>query len=147
MRAIAFSMEFRGQSTPLTPGVISARGTAPSGALVTRIDGEGVHGAFEPGDGAEALLERRLTFLNETTFEDAGTISFGDGNAVRFHSVGLGQLGPSPEPGLRQGTVAWVVDGGAGVLEHAAGRIVSNFLVSDRGELTDRQLGVLFVEP
>ncbi|HZQ82648.1 MAG TPA: hypothetical protein VFB25_11795 [Gaiellaceae bacterium] len=147
MRAIAFSMEFRGQSTPFTPGVLSARGTAPSGAFVTRIDHEGVHGTFEPREGAEALLERRLTFLNETTFEDAGTISFGDGNAVRFHSVGLGQLGPSPEPSVRQGTVAWVVDGGAGVLEHAAGRIVSNFLVSDLGELTDRQLGVLFVEP
>ena len=147
MRAIAFSMEFRGHSTPLTPGVLSARGTAPSGALVTHIDSEGVHGEFEPHDGSEALLERRLTFLNETTFEDAGTISFGDGNAVRFHSVGLGQLGPSPDPELRQGTVAWVIDGGAGVLEHAAGHIVSNFLVSDRGELTDRQLGVLFVDP
>lgn len=145
MRAIAFSMEFRGHSTPLTPGVLSARATGPSGAHVTRIDSDGIHGAFEPNDGAEALLERRLTFLNETTFEDAGTISFGDGNAVRFHSVGLGRLEPSPEPGLRQGTVAWVVDGGAGVLEHAAGHIVSNFLVSDRGELTDRQLGVLFV--
>ena len=36
---------------------------------------------------------------------------------------------------------------GHGVLEHAAGHIVSNFLVSDRGELTDRQLGVLFVDP
>jgi len=66
---------------------------------------------------------------------------------VRFHSVGLGQLGPSPEPGLRQGTAAWVIDGGAGAFEHAAGRIVSNFLVSDRSELTDRHLGVLFVEP
>lgn len=145
MRTVTFSMEFRGQSTPLMPGVISARGTAPSGALLTRIDGEGVHGAFEPTDGAEALLERRLTFLSETTFEDAGTISFGGGNAVRFRSVGLGQFGPSPAPGLRQGTVAWAVDGGAGTLEHAAGRIVSNFLVSDRGELTDRQLGVLFI--
>src|ERR1041385_2881196 len=143
MRAIAFSMEFRGHSTPLIPGVPAARGAAPSGALVTRIDSDGVHGAFEPHEGAEALLERRLTFLDETTFDDAGTISFGDGNAVRFHSLGPGQLGPSPEPGLRQGTVSWEIDGGAGAFEHAAGRIVSNFLVSDRSELTDRHLGVL----
>jgi hypothetical protein len=147
MHAIAFSMEFRGHSTPLTPGVLAARASAPSGALVTRIDGDGVHGAFEPVDGAEALLERRLTFLDESSFEEVGTISFGAGNALRFRSVGLGTLAPAPQPGLRQGTAAWAIDGGAGALAGAQGRIVSNFLVSESGELTDRQLGVLFLDP
>jgi len=146
MRAIAFSMEFRGRSTELMPGVLTARGTAPSGALVTRIDGAGPHGTFEPVRGDEALLERRLTFLDDTRFEESGTISFGAGNALRFRSVGTGALSPSPEPGLRQGTAAWEIDGGAGALAGASGRIVSNFLVADSGELTDRQLGVVFLD-
>jgi hypothetical protein len=147
MRAIAFTMEFRGRSTPLRPGVLTTCASAPSGALVTRIDGDGVHGAFEAVDGDEALLECRLTFVDESNFEELGTISFGAGNALRFRSVGLGSLEASPDPALRQGTAVWTVDGGAGALAGARGRIVSNFLVSTSGELTDRQLGVLFVDP
>jgi len=130
MQLIAFSLEFRGYSTALSPGVLTARGTAPANAL---------------SDGGEALLERRMTFMSETSFEDAGTISFGNGSALRFRSVGLGSLGPSARPDLRQGTAAWIVDGGAGAFAGASGRIVSNFLVSEAGELTDHQLGLVFL--
>jgi hypothetical protein len=135
MQPIAFSFEFRGNSVALTPGVLTARATAPSDGLATSIGGDG-----------EAQLERRLTFLSDTSFEDAGTISFGNGNALRFRSVGLGSLGPSADPNLRQGTAAWVVDGGAGAFAGATGRIVSNFLVAASGELTDHQLGVVFLQ-
>jgi hypothetical protein len=133
MHPIAFSLEFRGYSTSLSPGVLTARATAPS---------DGVTGGSSAG---EALLERRLTFLSETSFEDAGSISFGNGSALRFRSVGLGTLGPSPTPGLRHGTATWAVDGGAGVFVGASGRILSNFLVSRDGELTDHHLGVVFL--
>lgn len=145
MNPITFSMQFRGHTTPLSPGVLTARASAPSGALVTRIDGDGVHGTFEAVDGDEALLERRLTFSDETTFQEVGTISFGNGNALRFRSVDTGALVPSPDPELRQGTAAWEIDGGAGTFADATGRIVSNFLVSETGELTDHELGVLFI--
>jgi hypothetical protein len=130
MNPLSFSLEFRGYSTSLSPGVVTARATAPSSGVA--------------GDG-EALLERRLTFLSETSFEEAGTISFGNGNALRFRSVGLGILDASPRAGLRQGTASWVVDGGAGAFAGSSGRIVSNFLVSETGELTDHQLGVVFL--
>ena len=142
---ITFSMQFRGQTTPLEPGVLTARASAPSGALVTRIDGSGVHATFQAVEGDEALLERRLTFFDETSFEEVGTISFGNGNALRFRSVDAGALVPSPDPQLRQGTSAWEIDGGAGAFAEATGRIVSNFLVSETGELTDHELGVLFI--
>jgi hypothetical protein len=145
MRHLAFSMQFRGQSTRLSPGVVTAQATAPSAALVTRVDEEGVHGRLELGDGDEAHLECRLTFLDETRFEEVGTISFGNGHALRFRTVVEGTIEPSAEPGLRHGSVAWIVDGGAGALHGATGRIVSNFLLSDTGDLTDHQLGVLFL--
>jgi len=35
---------------------------------------------------------------------------------------------------------------GAGAFAAATGRIVSNFLVSETGELTDHELGVLFIQ-
>jgi hypothetical protein len=145
MHSVTFSMQFRGHTTPLSPGVLTARASAPSGALVTRIDEAGVHGTFEALDGDEALLERRLTFIDETSFEEVGTISFGNGNALRFRSVDAGALVPSSDPELRQGTSAWEIDGGAGAFAAATGRIVSNFLVSETGELTDHELGVLFI--
>jgi len=146
MHSVTFAMQFRGHTTPLSPGVLTARAHAPSGGVLTRIDGEGVHGRFETVEGGEALLERRLTFLDETSFEEVGTISFGNGNALRFRSVVAGTLAPSAEPGLRQGTAAWEIDGGAGAFAAATGRIVSNFLVSETGELTDHELGVLFIQ-
>ncbi len=139
-------MEFRGHSTSLSPGVLTARATAPSSALVTEVDADGVHGRLEPRDGGEAHLECRLTFLDDDSrFDEVGTISFGNGNALRFRSATAGTLSPSPQPDLRHGTASWEVDGGAGSFEGATGRIVSNFLLSDTGDLTDHQLGVLFL--
>ncbi len=35
--------------------------------------------------------------------------------------------------------------GGTGRFDGASGRITSNFVVSDDGEITDHQLGVVFV--
>lgn len=146
MAPVAFSMHFRGLSAPLEPGVLTARATAPSGALVTRIDGGGPHAGFEQVEGDEAHMECRLTFVDEVHFDEVGTISFGNGNALRFRSIAPGTLEPSADPSLRQGAITWTVDGGAGIFAGASGRLVSNFLVADTGELTDHQVAVLFLE-
>jgi len=111
---------------------------------VTRIDPDGVHSTFEAHEGGEALLERRLTFVDAARFEDVGTISFGNGHALRFRSIDPGSLVPAGDS-LRHGTAAWEIDGGSGSFEGATGRIVSNFLLAETGELTDRELGVLFI--
>ena len=145
IRHLTFSVHFRGHSVHLSPGVLTAEAVAPSAALVTEIGADGVHARLEPGNGVEAHLECRLTFLDESSFEEAGTISFGNGNALRFRSAGTGTLKPCRDPHLRHGTVTWDVDSGAGAFAHASGRIVSNFLLADTGELTDHQLGVLFL--
>jgi hypothetical protein len=138
-------MQFRGHVTPLSPGVLTARATAPSSALVTHVDLDGVHGHLEAREGQESHLECRLTFLDDLRFEEVGTISFGNGNTLRFRSSIEGTLAASADPGLRHGAATWVVDDGAGAFEGATGRIVSNFLLSDTGDLTDHQLGVLFL--
>lgn len=142
---VAFSMQFRGHSIRLSPGVLTARATAPSSALVTQVDPDGVHSRLEIRDGDEAHLECRLTFLDDSRFEEVGTISFGNGHALRFRTASEGTLVACAEPGLRHGTAAWEIDGGAGAFERATGRIVSNFLLSETGDLTDHQLGLLFL--
>ena len=138
---VAFSVQFRGQSTPLSPGVLTTRATAPSSAVVTKIRGDGVRGTFERADGGEAHLECLLTFLDDSRFDEVGTISFGHGNTLRLRTVGQGTIAPSCDRNLRQGTAAWEIDGGAGGFAGATRRIVSNFL----GDLTDHQLGVVFL--
>jgi hypothetical protein len=140
-----FSVHFRGHSIRLSPGVLTARATAPSCALVTEIDVDGVHGRLVPCKGGEAHLECRITLLDDCRFEQVGTISFGNGNALRFRTLGEGSLTRAARDELSHGASSWAVDGGAGVFEGASGRIVSNFLLADTGELTDHQLGVLFL--
>jgi hypothetical protein len=122
MKPTIYSMQFRGRAREVAPGVVR-----------------------KVAEGAETRLESDVSFSDETTFREEGTIDFGDGNRVRFRTLGVGWLGLSPEPELRQGAVIWEVDGGNGRFEDAQGLITSNFLVSDTGDVTDNQFGVVFV--
>ncbi len=139
-------MQFRGESAQLTAGVLNASMTAPSCTLVTTIDGEGLHGRFQSAPGGEASFRLRLVFVGGGGSDESATIVFGAGNAVHLRSVGSVVVGGSPDPHLRHGTLMWQVTGGEGQFEHAEGRISSNLLVSDTGDVTDNQIGVIFVQ-
>jgi hypothetical protein len=147
MKPIAYSLQFRGRASSVGSDSerIRFRLTAPSSALVTSLDPDGVHGAFEDVQGGDAILEAELSFREQSTFEDAGTIEFGHGNSVRFHSVGLGRLLECPDPNLRHGAVVREVEGGNGQFALAEDFITSNLLVSDTGEVTDNHFGLIFV--
>jgi hypothetical protein len=131
MQTIVLTAEFRGHATWLEPGVLLGHATAPTEVR-------------DPWIGSEAHLESRKTFFDDGRFEETGTIGFGDGNAIRFRSVGTGLLERTPEPELRHGAVALRIDSGAGFFARVTGRVVSNFLLSDTGELTDTQVIVAF---
>jgi hypothetical protein len=147
MKPITFSLQFRGRATAVRSDRVRFDLAAPSSALVTTVGPEGVSGAFEDVPGAEAVLESELSFggRGETTFDDVGTIEFGRGHALRFRSLGLGRLAACPDPHLRQGAVVREVEGGAGQFKGAEGLITSNFFLSDTGEVTENQLGLIFV--
>jgi hypothetical protein len=132
MKPIAYSLQFRGRLDEVSAHVLEASATAPGSVLETTVDDDGVQGHFmSAGEGDEAVRQSRLVF--------------GHRNTIRFRTVGLGRLAPSPDPHLRHGTVVWEVEGGEGQFEGASGRITSNFFVSDTGEMTDNQLGVIFI--
>lgn len=130
MQDVPYALELRGHATPVSPGV-----------LLTRA--QGMHTVF--GAPLEALLEGRLSLLGDDAFELAATIGLGDGSAIRLRTVEPGSLGDPGEDGLRAGTAICEVDRGSGRLAGATGRIVSSFLLSDTGELTDTQAGVVHV--
>jgi len=128
MHAVAYALELRGHATPVSPGV-----------FLTRT--HGLHALF--GEEHEAVLEGRLSLLDGDAFELAATIGLGDGSAIRLRTVEPGSLTDTGEEGLRVGTATCEVDRGSGLLAGATGRIVSSFLLSGTGELTDTQAGVV----
>ncbi|MGZ8437157.1 MAG: hypothetical protein ACXWXA_08650 [Candidatus Limnocylindrales bacterium] len=146
MKPIAFCLQFRGTATAVAPGVLVTRATAPGCALVTSIDETGVHGHFEPSPGAEAVLETRILLADAGALEIVGTISLGHGHLLRVRSVDGCRIGPSPDRHLKQGSAIYEIEPAPSRFDVAQGRIASNFLLSDTGEFTDNQLGLVFVE-
>jgi hypothetical protein len=149
MRQITYVLQFTGHATPEegSATVLKATTTAPSSSVTTVIGPEGVRGALQRVAGEQASFESRVTFTGESTFQESGTISFGQhGHRLRFSTVGQGYLGASPNPGLKHGTVMWRVEGGEGQFAGAHGLITSNFFVGEAGEVTDNHFGVIFVE-
>jgi hypothetical protein len=142
MKPITYSLQFRGNAAQLERG-LRKEARAPGCALVTSLTPAGVAGTFAwaPGDD-EAIFESTLAFTGGGGFDEEGTILFSRGHALRVR--GRGQLAPSSDPHLLHGTVVWEVTGGDGQFDDAGGRITSNFLLSDTGELTENQLGVIF---
>jgi hypothetical protein len=94
---------------------------------------------------AGVRLESEMVFADATIFREQGTIVFGPEHRLHFRTLGTGHLAPSPNPGLRHGTVTWELDGGRGRFAGASGRITSNFTVTEEGEVADEHLGLIFL--
>jgi hypothetical protein len=144
MKPITYSLQFRGQATPLRSNLLRLRLTAPSSALVTTVGAMGVRGRFNDVSGGEAFLHSELQLDEESSFADRGTIEFGRGNTVRFRSIG-GRLTHCPDPHLTHGAAIRQVEGGEGQFAESEGLITSNFFISDTGEVTENHFGVIFV--
>ena len=142
MKPITYSLQFRGQATQLEGG-LRKQASAPGCALVTSLSHRGVAASYvwAPGE-EEAFFESTLVFTADESFEERGRIVFSRGHALRVQ--GQGRLEASADPHLRHGAVVWTVAGGDGQFEGASGQITSNFFLSDTGDLTENQLGVIF---
>ena len=145
LQPIAYSLQFRGQVTSLSSRVLEQRASAPSQALITTVDANGLAGRVQPGKGDEALLISRLVLADDGSFDQSGTIEFAPGHALTFRSIAAARLSSSPDPHLRHGAAVWEVEGGEGQFRGAHGRITSNFFLSDTNELTDNHFGLIFV--
>jgi hypothetical protein len=145
MKPLTYSLQFRGQATPLLSGSLRIELTAPSSALVTTVGQAGVLGRFDDLPGGEAALRSELMFNGESSFADRGTIEFGRRNALRFRSSD-GRLIDCPDPHLRHGALIREVEGGEGQFVGAKGLITSNVLISDTGDVTDNHFGLIFVQ-
>jgi len=94
-----------------------------------------------------AFLESALRITGPDSFQEDGTIAFGDDSEhlLRFSTLGHGYFERSVEPGILAGTASWKVDGGQGQFAAASGYISSTFTVSESGELNDVHCGLIFL--
>jgi len=97
------------------------------------------------GDLAFFESELRLTGVDE--FEENGEITFGDDSehVLKFSTQGQGHIAPHIEPGVVAGSASWKVDGGRGQFASAQGLISSTFTITNAGERSDFQCGLIFV--
>jgi hypothetical protein len=146
MAPLIYTLQFRGFTTSLSPRVLKASATAPAARLVTTVGRAGLVGRLDADSGDEAVLESRIFVDDDGALDVCGEILVGDGNVLRFRAVGSGRLAESPDPHLRQGAVVCEVIGGEGQFAETSGRIASTFLLSDSGDITETQLGVLFTK-
>jgi hypothetical protein len=147
MKQIIYVMQFKGKAGPgASANVMKAAASASSTTMTTEIGAQGVHGSIKPAPGGKAEFESEVTLTGETSFLEKGSIRFGDGNRLQFSTVEHGYLGDSADVRLKSGAVMWRVDGGEGQFAGATGFITSNFTLSDVGDVTDNQFGVIFVK-
>lgn len=129
MQQITYAQRLEGRFIPIGPGLADVELIA----------------ADETPLGGGAVLASQLAFATEQSFREEGTITFENGTALRFRTLGRGELTRSPAGGLRHGTAVLAVEG-LGALSGTRGRITSNFLVADDGAVTDEQVVVLFID-
>ena len=148
MSQLVYALRFTGQATPASAdgSVLGVATTAASSVIIPTADRTGGPAlAIDSVSGGEAVFASELTFTGVTSFQEVGTIAFGDGHRLRFSTIGSGYLGPSPDPARRHGAVMWRIEGGEGQFAGASGLITSNFLVGAGGDLTDHHFGVIFL--
>jgi hypothetical protein len=146
MTQLLYVLQFKGNASPANEAgtILKATSTAPGCRVTTTIGADGVAADLQPTDGARASFESEVRITGATSFQEKGTISIGE-SRLHFSTVGEGYLGGSPDPIVRHGSVIWRIDRGEGRFQGATGLITSNFVVTDQGEVTDNQFGVLFL--
>ena len=149
MGQILYTLQFKGKAAPANAAgtILKAATTAPSCILTTVVGANGVNGTLQPTSGGQATFESEVSFTGETSFQEAGIITFGNvRHRLYFSTVGQGYISPSADPQLKHGSVMWKIERGEGQFAGATGLITSNFFVNGEGEVTDNHCSVIFVK-
>lgn len=120
MRDLVFAMELRGRAAPVE---------GKESTLVAQTSGRGPAG--------ETVNFESEVVLRGDHFNETGRIEYVGRGKVKFETVGVGHLGPSPLPGTQWGAVIWRITDGEDEFRGATGFITSNFTVSANGEVVD----------
>lgn len=146
MGQVVYSLRFEGKiSDGGAPDQKRADSIAPGLSVITVIDGAGVGGTVGAlVNGGQAHFQSQVKFLGPNSFDERGTIDFGNSHTLEFATVISGYVGDTAEAGIQHGGVIWNVVGGTGQFQGATGLIVGNFFIKDGKKVVDHHLGYIF---
>lgn len=141
MRQLAYALRFTGRALPTGPdgSVLAPTATAP-GASIATTGGSIAHLDLVTEMGA--TFESEVTVTGVTSFQEIGTIIFGDDRRLRFATLGSGHFDSSPMG--RRGAAVWQIEAGEGQFAGARGFITAQILLADDLTVTSFHLGVIF---
>ena len=149
MRQVIYSMHFRGQASASgeTAKSLKTTSSGTSCTMETVVGPSGVETTLHPAPGDLAFLEAQIHPAEDHSLEGSALLSFGDDglHGLKLQTMHGGHLSPSPNPGIMAGSVNWKVVGGTGRFASASGFVASTFTLTDDGELSEYQCGLLFV--
>jgi hypothetical protein len=148
MRQFVYAVRFRGEAhwTGVDGNLLRIVARSTGSAMRSWFDRDGLHGEVDDVAGGEIRLESELTITGATTFQEIGTIAFGErGDCLRVSSCGSGHLEPAGQEGERSGAAVLQVDGGERRFAGARGLITSTYAVDAAGAVTVLQLGSLLL--
>ena len=147
MQQLTFVLQFQGGATPVAGSsqTLQAKTTAANQTFRTVIGAGGIQAALETPGGGQATFESRVVVNTDGSFDENGTITYGNLGSVTFKTLGKGYMSPSGIEGLQRGGILWEVTRGTGQFVGATGVITSNFTVAADGQVVDNQFAVLFL--
>jgi hypothetical protein len=149
VQKILYTMHFVGRTsrTSESPDIIRTSGTATSCVFTTLVSTSGVQTDLRASEGGLAFFESELRMTGATEFEESGEIAFGDEgeNVLRFSMRAHGHVQLDVGSGIMASSACWKVNGGSGQFAGAQGFITSTFTLSESGERSDYQCGLIFV--
>jgi hypothetical protein len=149
MRQLTYTMHFRGQASRSGENstVLRTTSSGTSSVMRTVVGPDGVETTLQPADGDLAFFESEVHITPPDSFEGKGTLTFGEESAheIRLSTLRPGYLGPSADHGHMAGTVSWKIEGGEGQFASASGFIASTFTLSDAGEVSEYQCGLILI--
>ena len=147
MRQLSFVLQFQGSATPVagSPQTLQAQTTAADQTFRTVLGADGIQTTLEALGGGQATFASRVVVNTDGSFDETGTITYGNLGTVEFSTLGKGYMFASGIEGLQRGGVLWEVSRGTGQFAGATGVITSNFAVSSDGKVVDNHFVVLYL--
>jgi hypothetical protein len=143
--AVVYSVWLTGRTVESgVVGMVSKSETTQAVVELVRLD-------FNLGRrGSTSCLATGVEFASDLVvtegedFHESGTITFLPGaDPLRFSSTGGGKFNQIAGSAIRHGAVIWRIEGGEGVFSGSSGVILSNFVITDDGQISDHQIGVV----
>ena len=116
MRQLSFVLQFHGSAAPVAGSsqTLQAQTTAVNQTFRTVLGADGIQATSEAAGGGHAVFTSRVVVNADGTFDETGTITYGEMGTVEFKTLGQGYMFPSGIEGLQRGGVLWDVTHGTG---------------------------------